>query len=406
MSAAETEEYPAFPTPRACPFHTTGQDARTPVGDGRPVSRITLPTGKNAWLITGHAYVRQILTDSRVSSRRSAPGFPQLNQVPTRELPKSTPPLIGLDPPEHTVHRRMVINEFTVRRLRSLRPRIQEIADACVDDVVAADRPADLVRILSGPLPSMVICELLGVPSADRAYFQDRARVLVDRNTTADAARGPLIELVGYMDKLVQDKEQHPGDDLIGRLIAKYRAADLYDHHFMVKTSVLLLNAGHETTSNMISLGVVALLENPGQLADLRNDSSLMPNAIEELLRYFSVVDHTMARVALEDIEIGGETIRAGEGLIALPSTANRDEEVFDQPDTLDIHRDHVRQHVAFGYGNHQCLGQNLARVELDVVLGTLFERIPALRLAVPVEELRFKDEGQVYGVHELPVTW
>jgi cytochrome P450 len=404
MGDAETAEYPPFPVPRVCPFHQPERSSGEPAG--KPVSRVSLPTGSPAWLVTGHALVRQILMDPRASSDRTHPGFPHLNAVPVANLPKSTPPLIALDPPEHTVHRRMFISEFTVKRMQQMRPRIQQVVDGCIDELLAGSRPADLVQALSVPVPSMVMCELLGVPYEDRTYFKERTRVLLKRNSDPAEARTSLMELMGYFDRLITGKEEAPGDDLLGRAIVKYRETGTYDHHYMVKSAALLLNAGHETTANMISLAVVALLEHPGQLADLRADPRHTPQAVEELLRYFSVVDHTMARVALDDIEIGGETVRAGEGLIVLPSTANRDGEVFDHPDRLDISRADVRRHVAFGYGNHQCLGQNLARVELEIALNTLFARVPGLTLVKPVEELAYKDQEQVYGLYELPVTW
>lgn len=408
MMMTETGQYPPFPVPRVCPFREIAEQAGMPqLPPGREaVSRVTLPDGAAGWLITGHECVQRILTDPRASSSRSNPGFPQLRRTSTRELPKSTPPIIGLDPPAHTVHRRMLINEFTVRRLRALRPRIQQIVDTCIDDLLDAGPEADLVEALAVPVPSLVICELLGVPKQDRPYFQERTKLLLDPNTSAEDARAPLVELVGYIDKLILGKEAEPGDDMLGRLIVRYREAGLYEHHFIVKTAALLLNAGHETTSNMISLSVLALLRHPGQLERLLADPARMPVAVEELLRFFSVVDHTMARVAVADIELGGKTIKAGEGLVALPSTANRDPDVFQNPDELDLERNEVRKHLAFGYGNHQCLGQNLARIELEVVLSTLFARVPGLRLAVPLTGLCFKDEAQIYGVHELPVAW
>nr|UPI48934.1 cytochrome P450 [Micromonospora sp.] len=404
-----TIEHPPFPAPRACPFgggngQAAGPDARPDAGP--PLRRVTLPTGATAWVVTGHERVRRLLADPRVSADRRRPGFPHLAPVPVGNPPDEMLPMVTLDPPEHTAHRRMFVNEFTVRRMRLLRPRIQTYVDACVDDLLAGDRPADLVQAISVPVPSMAVCELLGVPYEDRDFFKSRTRTLLDRSNSAEDMRAGFGELLGYFDKLITAKEEDPGDDLLGRAIVKYREAGRHHHGYMVNTALMLLNAGHETTTNMISLAVVALLENPEQLAELRANPALTAHAVEELLRYFSVVDLTVGRVATADIELDGETIRAGEGVIAQPSSANLDADVFADPYRIDIHREEARRHVAFGHGSHNCLGQNLAREELEIVINTLFARIPDLRLAKPADELSFKDGEQVYGIHEVPVTW
>jgi cytochrome P450 len=409
MSSGQVEsvEYPSFPVPRECPFGKPGAAAKgnTP-GERERVSRVTLPTGATAWLVTGYESVRRLLADPRVSADRTREGYPHLAPIPLSKAPRSKLPMVALDPPEHTAHRRMFINEFTVRRMRLLRPRIQNIVDRCVDDLMAGEKPADLVHSISVPVPSMAICELLGVPYEDRDFFKSHTKTLLDRNSSAADMKSGFLELIQYFDRLVKVKEEEPGDDLLGRAIVKYREAGTYDHDYMVNTATMLVNAGHETTTNMISLAVVALLENPGPLAEIKADPALTAPAIEELLRYFSVVDLTLGRLAMDDIEIAGQTIRAGEGVIALPSTANMDESFFADPFRLDIHRADVRHHVAFGHGNHNCLGQNLAREELEIVINTLFGRIPGLRLAKPAAELSYKDSEQVYGIHGVPVTW
>jgi cytochrome P450 len=404
---ATTTEAPAFPMPRSCPLDPPPGYAK--VGEEAAVSRITLPTGKSAWLIMGHKYLRQILTDSRVSVNRIHPGYPHLVALTPEALAmmsRVNDSLVGLDPPEHTIHRRMLINEFTVRRFQALRPRIQEIVDERVDRMLAGDRPVDLVEALALPVPSEVISELLGVPREDAELFQQCTLVAFNRKAPLDERIAAGVNLMMYVDKLVTEKEDQPGDDLIGRLVVKYREAAQYDHAHLVGLGMLLLMAGHETTANMISLGTLALLEHPDQLAELKRDPSVTPKAVEELLRYLSIVDISGgSRVALADIEIGGVTIRKGEGLIALLSGANRDGDLFANPDTLDLRRG-ARQHVAFGYGIHQCIGQNLARLELEVVFSTLFARIPDLRLAVPMEDLPLKDDASIYGILEMPVTW
>ncbi|SPL88233.1 putative cytochrome P450 hydroxylase [[Actinomadura] parvosata subsp. kistnae] len=398
-------ELNAFPPRRTCPFSPPPEYAQ--LRAERPVALVKTPAGEKVWLITGYKEVRQILADPRVSADRTHPAMPNplMDLRTMQRLSREARPMIMMDPPEHTTHRHMIINEFTVRRMTALRPRIQEIVDDFVGQLLAGPRPADLVQALSLPVPSLVICELLGVPYDDHDFFQRRSNTLLDRCRTPDERVAAAGELHGYLDELVVQKEEQPGDDLIGRLVVKYREAGSYDHAYMVATAQSLLNAGHTTTANMISLGVLALLQNPELRAGITAASDLTPQVVEELLRYFSIGELAMARVATADIEIGGRLIRAGEGLLALGAAANRDPDVFDNPDQLDFHRG-ARQHVAFGYGVHQCLGQNLARQELEIVFNTLFGRIPGLRLAVAVDELPFKDDSPVYGLHEMPVTW
>jgi cytochrome P450 len=312
-----------------------------------------------------------------------------------------------MDDPEHARLRRMVTPRFTIKRVEELRPAIQRIVDGLIDELLAGPKPADLVRAFALPVPSLVICELLGVPYADHDFFQANSRVIVHRDSSPEAAREASRRLRGYLDGLVAEKLANPGDDLLSRLAIDHVKAGELGPREAAAMGVLLLIAGHETTANMIALGTLALLQHPEQLAALRDagDPKLVAAAVEELLRYLTIVHFGLRRVALADIEIGDRTIRAGDGVILATVAGNRDEQVFADPDRLDIHRD-ARRHVAFGFGVHQCLGQPLARVELQVAYGTLYRRIPSLRLAVDLEQVPFKDDGLVYGVYELPVTW
>jgi cytochrome P450 len=398
-------DLPVFPMARTTPFDPPAQFA-TLAAQG-PVVRGVTPIGQPVWLITGHEHVRRILADPRISSSQRQPGYPTFNEV-TAEMraaqPSFSEALLNSDPPEHTDRRRMLITEFTVRRVQALRPRIQEIVDERIDAMLAGDQPADLFAELALPVPSLVICELLGVPYEDRAFFQTRTKALLSHETPPLERRDAINELLQYFDQLVSAKQAYPTDDLLGRLIEHNRVAEVFSHELLVGLATLLLIAGHETTSNVISLGTLALLQNPEQLAALRADESLVPGAVEELLRYVSIVEAGF-RTATEDIEIDGTVIKAGEGVIALAGSANRDKAAFDQPDELNIARG-ARHHVSFGYGIHQCLGQNLARMELDIVFRTLFRRIPGLRMAVPMADVPFKDDSVIYGVHALPVTW
>jgi cytochrome P450 len=267
--------------------------------------------------------------------------------------------------------------------------------------MLAGPRPADLVQALALPVPSLVICELLGIPYADHELFQTRSTILLRGSARVDERIQAGLDLLTYLDELVTRREQDPTDDLIGRQLA----AGTIGHGDLVSLALLLLIAGHETTANMISLSALALMENPAVAGALREDPARTPAAVEELLRYFTITDLTLFRVATADIEVGGQLIAAGEPVIALVLAGNHDPAVFADPGALDIGRD-ARPHLAFGFGPHQCLGQSLARMELQVVLDALLRRVPDLRLAVPVGDLPFKDDAFVYGAYELPVTW
>ena len=409
---AETAPPTRFPLARGCPFDPPAEYAA--MRAEQPVTRVRVPSGQDAWLVTRHEDVRRLLTDPRVSADRAHPNLPLTEAVTPasrQAIAAVGRSLIGLDPPEHGARRGLLITEFTVRRINALRPYVQQVVDGLIDELLAGPRPADLVAALCLPVPSMVLCELLGVPYDDREFFQHRATVQVRRGVAPEERQKAGAELRGYLDRLVAEKEADPGDDLLGRLIVRNRETALadgteppFDHGLLVGLAMLLMAAGHESTANMISLGVAGLLENPGQLAALTTDPATAPMAMEELLRYFAIVD-SMPRVAKADIDIGGVTIRAGDGLLIGFASANRDETVFPDPDTLDVRRG-ARHHVAFGYGVHQCIGQNLARAEMDIVLRTLFARVPGLKLAVPLHELPFKDDSSVYGLDRLPVTW
>lgn len=400
-----TVELPEFPMMRTTPFDPPAEYAE--LERNGPVTRAILHTDQPVWLITGHESVRKILVDPRVSSDRSHPNFPapvKVSDEARRRQVSFGRALIGADPPQHTEQRRMLIHEFTVRRVQALKPRIQEIVDERIDAMLAAEKPVDLFAELALPVPSMVICELLGVPYSDRDFFQSRTKILLSRNTAPERRQQLADELNEYFDELVTAKEADPGDDLLGRLIVRNNETEVFSHELLTALASLLLLAGHETTSNVISLGTLALLQHPDQLDAIKADPSLIPNAVEELLRYLTIVEAGF-RVALEDIDMDGTVIRAGDALIALAMTANRDGSTFEQADEFDIKRG-ARHHVAFGYGVHQCLGQNLARTELETVFGTLFRRIPGLRLAVDIDDVPLKKDTFIYGVHGLPVTW
>ncbi|WP_067899292.1 cytochrome P450 [Nocardia vaccinii] len=398
-----TEALPAFPMARAtgCPFDPPPQ-----LRELDPVSRVRIWSGETPWLVTGYDEQRAVLADQRFSADTTKEGYPHQSAAINARR-RTFRAFIAMDDPEHDRQRKMLTRNFMVKRVEAMRPRVQQIVDGLIDDLLAGPRPADLVTAFALPVPSLVICELLGVPYEDHEFFQSCSRKMVSRNTPADEAVAANEALREYLLKLIAAKQRTPTDDLIGRLVSGQVAAGELTVDEAADMSVLMLIAGHETTANMIALGTLALLEHPDQLAELRetDDPALIANAVEELLRYLNIVHSGRRRVALQDVQVGGQLVRAGEGVIVANDAGNRDDSAFPDPDVLDIHRK-ARHHVAFGYGVHQCLGQPLARMELQVVYGTLYKRIPTLRLAIPIEDVRFKHDMVVYGVHSLPVAW
>jgi pentalenic acid synthase len=401
-----TEDAPAFPNDRTCPYRLP--EGYTRLRDEKePLRRVTLYDGRQAWVVTKHETARKLLSDPRLSSDRTHDDFPATSPR-FQGLRDRRPAFISLDPPEHGTRRRMLISDFTVKRIKGMRTDIERIVHGFIDDMLAAGPPADLVSQFALPVPSMVICHMLGVPYADHDLFQDASRRLVQAQDAAGAvaAREDLDHyLDGLITKLAAEPGGGAGQGMLGSLVAEQLANGDMDREELVSTALLLLVAGHETTASMTSLSVITLLEHPDQHAALRADPGLVPGAVEELLRYLAIADVAGGRIAKADIEIDGQLIRAGEGVIVTNSIANRDGSVFEDPDTFDVRRS-PRHHIAFGYGVHQCLGQNLARLELEVILTALFDRIPTLRLAVPVEQLTLRPGTTIQGVNELPVTW
>ncbi|NBE91695.1 cytochrome P450 [Nonomuraea sp. KC401] len=389
-----------LPTAREHPF-----DPPAPLRDlaaQGPLHPLGFPDGHIGWVTTSRDLARAVLADQRFSARQDLRHLPfehSLGEDPA--APMLPGMFLRLDPPDHTRYRRLLTAHFTVRRLNRLTPRIQQIADECLDAMEQAGSPADLVQHFSLPIPSLVICELLGVPYADRAEFQGTTETMVRLGTPKEEFMAAMNHLYGYFRRLVAAKRADPGDDLLSALVA---GGDLTDEE-LTGVGLVLLIAGHETTANMIALGTYALLRHPDQLAALRADPTLIDNAVEELLRYLSIIQFGAQRTALEDVELEGVTVRKGQTVVISIPMANRDPGQFDDPDTLDLTRS-ATGHVGFGHGVHQCLGQQLARVEMRVAYAALFRRFPGLRLAVPEEELAMRTDMAIYGVHRLPVAF
>lgn len=401
-----TDAAPSFPMARAagCPFDPPPQLAA--LRSQAPLVRVKLWDDSTPWLVTSYAEQRALLGDPRVSADVRRPGYPSSAPLRPGSDDGRGIGFILMDDPEHARLRRMVTAPFAIKRIEAMRPAVQRIVDGLIDTMLAGPAPADLVEAFALPVPSLVICDLLGVPYADHHLFQENSRKLISRSVASEERGAAFKSLHDYLFELMGEKQAAPQDDLLSQLTTRIDSGEI-TRSDAAGMGVLLLIAGHETTANMIALGTLALFEHPEQLARLRatDDPKLIASAVEELLRYLNITHNGRRRVALEDIEIAGQVIRAGEGLIMANDIGNRDEKVFTDPDTLDIGRD-ARRQIAFGFGVHQCLGQPLARMELQVVYGTLYRRIPTLRLATELEKIPFKHDGSVYGVYELPVTW
>ncbi|MFG2127044.1 cytochrome P450 [Streptomyces sp. NPDC048751] len=397
---------PEFPMPRAagCPFAPPPEMMR--LHAEKPVSRVRLWDDSTPWLVTRYADQRALYGDSRLSVDPTLPGYPHSSAAFQDAFTRNPPSFLNMDDPEHTRIRRMVTAPFAIKRIEAMRPAVQRMTDAFIDAMLAGPKPVDLVEALALPLPSLVICELLGVPYDDHEFFQSKSKVGVRRDVSPEESRAASGALLTYLDEQLQAKLAHPADDMLSELAARMRDGDL-TRRDAAMLGLLLLGAGHETTANMIALGVLAFLEHPEQLAVVRDtdDPQVVAGAVEEMLRYLTIVHNGQRRVALEDVEVGGLVIRAGEGVVIPGATGNWEAGLFPEPDRLDVRRN-ARRHMAFGFGVHQCLGQPLARLELQVVYSTLFRRVPTLRRATDLEKIPFKDDGVVYGVYELPVTW
>jgi len=377
----------------------------TALRETRPVSPMVFPDGHEGWLVTGYDAARQVMADTRFSSRQDlgiihvpfeTPGMPAQTE-PSPQVPGL---FISMDPPDHTRLRRKLTGAFTVKRMKQLEDGIIAITEQQLDSLARLTPPVDLVREFALPVPSLVICELLGVPHTDRETFQSNSSKFMERDVTLDDKMAAFGAMMGYLGQLCAQKRLDPGEDILSDLASD---EDLTLEE-LAGMAFLLLLAGHETTANMLALGTFALLEHPDQLAALRSDPAQMPDAVEELMRYLSVAD-IFFRYATEDIELGGETIPAGSTVVVSLLAANRDPRKFENPDVLDVHRK-VRGQVAFGHGVHQCLGQQLARIEMRAGFEGLLRRFPSLRLAIPASEVKLRTNMHIYGVHELPVTW
>jgi cytochrome P450 len=368
-----------------------------------PLARVKLPYGDEGWLLTRYDDVRTANSDPRFS----------LAQAVVRDVPRLNPQrasaiLTDLDPPEHTRLRRLVAKAFTVRRVEQLRGQAEQTAADLLDEMVQAGPPADLVQSFAVPLPGLMICELLGVPYAQREEFQEWvAAFLAVTALPVEERNTRLGKLAAYLAGLAAQRRETPTEDLLGALVAVSEEGDRLTEDELIQLTLLLLGAGYESTASEIANFTYALLAHPDQLALLRERPELIPNAVEELLRWTPLVSTagSMPRYATDDVQLSGGTVPAGDPVLLARHAANRDPRMFPDPHRLDLTRQ-LQGHQAFGHGAHHCIGAPLARMDLQVALAALLDRFPGLRLAVPDDQLQWKTGQAVRGPIALPIGW
>src|SRR5882757_4276864 len=370
------------------------------------VRTITSAFGMDVFLVTRHEDVKTVLSDHERFSNGRPPGFvvPGAPNIPEEEQASARAGnLLGLDPPEHQRLRRMLTAEFTIRRMKRLQERVVEIVDAQLDAMEKAGPPADLVASFALPIPSLVICELLGVPYDDRDDFQRRSARQLDLSIPIAERMTLQRQGRGYMSSLVERARRQPGEDILGMLVREH-GHQLTDDE-LIGIAGLLLLAGHETTSNMLGLGTLALLRHQDQLAAVRDDPDAIGPAVEELLRWLSIVHSGIPRITTTDVEIAGVPIPPGQLVFASLPSGNRDPEFIDSPEVLDVSRG-APGHLAFGHGVHHCLGAPLARMEMRSAFPALLHRFPNLALAEDFADVQFRSFHFIYGLKSLAVKW
>lgn len=393
---------PPFPMRRSCPY--APPDAYAPLRAEGALHEVRLPTGRTAWVVTRYDDVRRLLADPRVSSDIRHPNFPALG-AGEQEAGARSRPFIRTDPPEHSRYRRMFLAEFTARRVAAMRPAVEDIVDAKLDDLLARGSPDDLVAHFANAVSTTTICQLIGLPTSDPEFFRDVTRITGGRKSSAQEVTAALGRLFAMIGDHIAQRERNPGDDLLSKLVTNHLLTGVVNRQELISSVAITLIGGRETTTSMITLSALVLLEQPALLDQLRTDPELVPAAVEELLRVLSVADSLPLRVATTDLEVSGHLIREGDGVICLLAAANHDPDAFPDPQRIDFHRQ-GRQHLAFGHGAHACFGQSLARLEVEIALATLVRRVPTLRLASPMAEIELKHESATFGVEKMLVSW
>ncbi|GHG61713.1 cytochrome P450 [Streptomyces griseocarneus] len=396
MSTSSSEPT-AYPFNEATGLALSGQYDEVRRSEG--LTRVRLPYGEPAWLVTRYADAKLVLGDRRFS-RAAAAAHDEPRQAPGR----ADSGILAMDPPDHTRLRTLVTKAFTAPRVERLRPEVRALAESLLDDMVAAGPPADLVEDYALPIPVAVICRLLGVPEADRPRFRKWSDdALSTSSLTAEEADASREELRAYMAELIADHRARPAADLMTALIEARDKDDRLSEKELIDLCVAVLVAGHETTATQVPNFVCVLLDHPGEIARLHDRPDLIPGAVEELLRFVPLgMAAGMARYATQDVEVGGTLVRSGEPVLVSIGAANRDALRFPAPDTLDLGRE-GNQHVGFGHGVHHCLGAPLARLELQEALRALVLRMPGIHVA---GEIAWKTQMLVRGPRSMPVGW
>jgi cytochrome P450 len=396
-SQLELAPLPALPMQRPNPFDPPVELAR--IREEQPLRRMMFPDGHIGWLATGHKVVRAVLADQRFSSRYELMHLPYEAAAITEMMAAPPGDLLGVDAPQHTRYRRLVAGKFTARRMTKLTDRVTQITAERLDAMDRHGPPVDLVAEYAQSIPAQVICEMLGVPYADRERFQAHVITMMNLDAEEDQQTAAWTSVTEYIAQLVRTKRVHPTDDLLTDLTE----SDLTDDE-LAGLGALLLGAGFDTTANMLGLGVFALTQHPDQLDAWRADPDLTDGAVEELMRYLTITPIGV-RAALENVEVDGHLVKAGETVALSIQAANRDPNRFPDPDVLDIRRQAAGQ-LGFGHGIHLCLGQHLARVEMRLAFPALLTRFPTMRLAEPAEDVMLRNRSDIYGVYRLLVEW
>lgn len=397
-----------FPPPR-CPMHPLDPPPelmRMSAEGG--ATRIRQWNGVEAWVFTRYDDVKSALVDKRLSADPTRPGFPEKSAAYSQILGKDHN-LRTMDDPEHAIQKRMLLQDFSVKRVEEMRPAIKARVESLLDAMIKKGPPSEFVSDFALSIPTMVICEILGIPYKDRDFFSALSQDCVSSEVSAEVAAKAGKELYTYLDDLMTQKDKHPENDLLSRLVVEQIRSGLLARKDAVELARLILIGGHETTANMISLSTLALLRNPDQLELLKtniDNPAFLANAVDELFRFVSVTHNGRRRVAVEDVFIGKQLVKAGEGVILLNNVADRDELIFPSADKLDLSRKNANTHLAFAAGIHRCLGATLSKCEMELVHGAIWKRLPNLVLATPFEQLQFNEGATVFSIKAMPVTW
>lgn len=397
-----------FPPPR-CPMRPLDPppDLMRMSAEGG-ATRIRQWNGVEAWVFTRYDDVKSALVDKRLSADPTRPGFPEKSAAYSQILGKDRN-LRTMDDPEHATQKRMLLQDFSVKRVEEMRPAIMARVESLLDAMIKKGPPSEFVSDFALSIPTMVICEILGIPYKDRDFFSALSQDCVSSEVSADVAAKAGKELYTYLDDLMTQKDKHPENDLLSRLVVEQIRSGLLSRKDAVELARLILIGGHETTANMISLSTLALLRNPDQLELLKSNidnPAFLANAVDELFRFVSVTHNGRRRVAVEDVLIGKQLVKVGEGVILLNNVADRDELIFPSADKLDLSRKNANTHLAFAAGIHRCLGATLSKCEMELVHGAIWKRLPNLALATPFEQLQFNEGATVFSIKAMPLTW